>query len=483
MRFNLAPLLPRTRTLNRAGGEAFVVDDRFALASLVLTSFVQDQFYRSATGAMDETRRLIAALPDKRFAAQTALYARDRFGLRSISHVVAVEIARHVKGEPWTKSFFDRLVVRVDDVTETLALYLATYGRPIPNSLKKGLGAALARFDAYQLAKYRAEGKAVSLVDAVNLLHPPHTDALAALVNGTLAPADTWETRLSAAGQVETEADGDRADAVAEAKAEAWAELVRTGRIGAFALLRNLRNIAAQAPEVLDEALALLVDERRIRSSRILPFRYATAMEEIGKTGDGRSRAVREALAKALDLSVANVPELPGRTLVVLDDSGSMMGRPIRIASLFAAVLAKRSGADLMRFSDDAAYVPYLAAEPTATLMQRLADGARMGGTNFHAPLVLATRTGAAYDRIVFLSDMQGWIGHNAPTATLAAYEKATGTRPFVYSFDVAGYGSLQLPQDRIFCLAGVSEKVFDTMSLLEEDRHALVNAISSLPL
>lgn len=476
MRFNLAPLLPRHRTLNRAGGDAFVVDDRFALASLVLTSFVQNQPYRSASGAMDETRRLIAAIPDKRFAAQTALYARDRFGLRSISHVVAAEIARNVKGEPWTKAFFDRLVVRVDDVTETLALYLATYGRPIPNSLKKGLGAALARFDAHALAKYRAEGKSLSLVDAVNLLHPPHTDALGALVRGTLAPAETWETRLSAAGQADE-------GIVEAAKADAWADLVGSGRIGYFALLRNLRNLMTQAPEVLDDALALLVDEQRIRGSRVLPFRYATAMQEIGKTGHVRTRDVLAALSAALDTSLANVPALPGRTLVALDDSGSMAGRPIQIASVFAAVLAKRSGADLVRFSDDAAYVPYLPSEPTATLAQRLVDGARMAGTNFHAPLVLATRARAAYDRIVVLSDMQGWIGHNAPTSTLAAYEKATKVRPFVYSFDVAGYGSLQLPQERVFCLAGVSEKVFDVMGLLEEDRHALVNAISAIPL
>ncbi len=70
----------------------------------------------------------------------------------------------------------------------------------------------------------------VFLVDAVNLVHPPHTEALGALIDGTLAPAETWETKLTQAGQT----DG--------SKSEAWAQLVRTRKLGYFALLRNLRN-------------------------------------------------------------------------------------------------------------------------------------------------------------------------------------------------------------------------------------------------
>ena len=90
---------------------------------------------------------------------------------------------------------------RPDDALEILAYQLSVYGRPVPNSLKKGLGAALARFDEYQLAKYRRDDAEISLVDAVNLVHPPHSEALRKLVNGTLAPAATWETRLTQAGQ------------------------------------------------------------------------------------------------------------------------------------------------------------------------------------------------------------------------------------------------------------------------------------------
>ncbi len=99
--------------------------------------------------------------------------------MRSVSHLVAAEIAASVKGESWTNAFYNRVVHRPDDVLEILACYLGAGDRPIPNALKKGLGAGAARFDEYQLAKYRRESADLNLVDAVNLLHPPHSDPAA----------------------------------------------------------------------------------------------------------------------------------------------------------------------------------------------------------------------------------------------------------------------------------------------------------------
>src|SRR6478752_5634445 len=124
------------------------------------------------------SKALVAAAEDKAFVAKAAIYARTKGGMRSVSHLVAAELARGVKGAAWTKRFYDRVVHRPDDVLEILACYLATYARPIPNALKKGLGAALARFDEYQLAKYRRTSAEITLVDLVNLVHPPHTEAL-----------------------------------------------------------------------------------------------------------------------------------------------------------------------------------------------------------------------------------------------------------------------------------------------------------------
>jgi 60 kDa SS-A/Ro ribonucleoprotein len=143
------------------------------------------------------------------------------------------------------------------------------------------------------------------------------------------------------------------------------------GKIGYFALLRNLRNILEQASELVPDAVSLLTDEKLIRSSLVLPFRFLTAMEEIEQCDGWGVREVLGGISVAIDKATANVPKLHGETLVVLDGSGSMAGKPIKIGSLFAAVLIKANNADYMTFSDDARYQTYNPLDSTITI----ADG------------------------------------------------------------------------------------------------------------
>lgn len=476
-RFNLLAR-NKNKTANLAGGQAFVQSPKMQLASLLLTSFAQDQFYRDAKQTFGDLNQLLAKV-EPEFAAKAAVYARTAFGMRSITHLLAVELGMYASGKPWAKGFYEKVVIRPDDMTEITALMLAQNGAKLPNALRKGFAKAFDKFDGYQLAKYRGEGKAVKLVDVVNLVRPVpverNAEALRLLVEGTLRNTGTWEAKLTEAGQAaETE------EAKAELKAEAWAELIGKRKIGYFALLRNLRNIAEQAPELIPAACELLTDKRLIGKSLVLPFRFATAMEAVQVAGIEDKRPLLKALNRAVDLALANVPVLPGKTLVVLDDSGSMMGKPIQIGSLFAAVLYRSNDADLMRFSDDAAYVRQNPDNPVMTIAEQLVKNARMSGTNFNAIFQTAKRK---YDRIVILSDMQGWMGGGAPNKAFEAYKARTGAEPFVYSFDLQGYGSLQFPEPKVFALAGFSEKVFDLMGMLERDPAALVKEIERVEL
>src|SRR4051812_41349974 len=112
-----------TKTTNLAGGEAYKQTPKLELLSILLTSFIQNQYYRSAGDTLSRVRELVASEADKKFIARAAIYARNEFGMRSISHAVAAEIAHTVKGEGWTKAFFDKVVHRPDDITEILSYY------------------------------------------------------------------------------------------------------------------------------------------------------------------------------------------------------------------------------------------------------------------------------------------------------------------------------------------------------------------------
>lgn len=474
-KYNTKVNRPVTKTVNRAGGEAFKESDKLALVSILLTSFVNDQFYRSEGETLSELLGLLDNLQDKKFAAKAAVYARNQFGMRSITHILAAGIGKTVKGEEWTRSFFSKVVRRADDMLEIVAAYKKLYpDDALPNSMKAGLRNAFGKFDAYQLAKYRGENKEFKLVDLVNLLHPVPTkkngDALKALVNGTLKNEKTWEAKLSEAGKSESKED---------AKAGAWAELITSGEIQYFALLRNLRNIVEQAPDVLDEALELLVDSDRIEKSLVLPFRYITAFEEIEKLSDSKNvRKVKKAIETALDISCAFVPEDSGESVVVLDCSGSMEGRPAFIGSMFVGILAKAYNADVMLFSDRAQYVKVNHSDSVMTIAKSLRFAS--GGTNFRD---IFPKMNKAYDRVFILSDMQGWIGYGAPVDTLVAYQKKFDATPKVFSFDLQGYGQLEFPEKDVYAIAGFSDKTLDLIEMLEQDRNALIAEIEKVEL
>ena len=477
---------PRTRTVNLAGGSAYSETPKLELASILLTSFLKDKFYEREDQVVSRLINLITQAKDKKFVAKAAIYARTKFGMRSVSHLVAGELANQVKGEEWTKNFFDKVVHRADDITEILAYYLKNFGKPIPNSLKKGLAKAFDKFDQYGLAKYRGEGDEIKLVDAVNICHPVPTEkngeALRQLVKGTLKCSEdneTWES-VSSSGKFKT-------------KKEKWEYIIdfwTKGKIKTyFAILRNARNVLeAGVDEVyLNKFLEALTNREAIEKSLVLPFRYQTAIKEIEVIGSSEARKVIKALNKAIDIACDNVPKFDGKTLIVLDTSGSMVGQPLDIGSLFAAVLIKGGNdVDFMGFSDHAYYMSLNNEDSTLTIAQTIQTKARSGGTNFNCIFTTANK---AYDRIVILSDLQGWgstqnswsnIG-GSPDKTFADYKRKYNCNPKVFSFDLAGYGSLMFPEPNVYTLAGWSEKTLNIMQLLEQNKKALEMEIESI--
>lgn len=473
---------PTPTTYNKAGGQAFNLTPHYELLFLMLTSFLEPEFYRTQNQTIQQVRNLLVKTQDPLFAAKAAIYARTQYGMRSISHLVAADIARGVKGADWTKRFFDKVVYRVDDAAEILAAYITFYKKPIPNSLKKGLALSLGKFNAFQLAKYKGANKGVKLVDLFNLVHPkPNAEQAKAykdLIEGNLASTDTWESELSEAGQLE----GDKA----ANKAEAWGKLINERKIGYFALLRNLRNILQQTDsKTIAAACKLLVDPALIKKSLVLPFRYLTAQVEIEKLNSSSDqRLVLAAIATAVDIALQNVPTFEGQTLVVLDDSGSMTTggdptkTPAAIGSLFASVLARTNNADLLLFDTTARYQNYSMVDPVMTIANKLRASMHGGGTSFNCIFPALNKK---YDRIILLSDMQGWVGGHTPQAAFGAYCAKYKATPKVYSFDLKGYGTLQFPQSGVYALAGFSEKTLDILKVLDTDPGALLNTVNSI--
>jgi len=109
-------------TTNFESGRAFTQTAKLELASVLVTTFLEDEFYRTEKDTVKRIRELMGKVEPK-LSAKAALFARNTYGMRSVSHLVAGELAKGVKGQPWTKRFYAQVARRPDDVLETLGYY------------------------------------------------------------------------------------------------------------------------------------------------------------------------------------------------------------------------------------------------------------------------------------------------------------------------------------------------------------------------
>ena len=362
-KFNEKKMAKQPTERNFMGEMAFKMEDKEELISTVMTTFLQGEYYEKEATKIARIQELLKKV-DPLFAAKLAIYARNEGNLRSVTHFVAAEIAKYVSGTDWGKRFYNRIVVRPDDMSEIVSAYAHINGMSqkdiskIPNAMKGGFKTALERLDAYQLDKYKMKNREVSLIDLIRLFHPKgnqkNAEAFKRLVNGEslegLYETKILEKEMTKAGQL---TKGATEDEKKEAKHEAISEILDNVKgMPIMNLIRNLRNIILYAPDKVEDACAQLRIKDKILKSRLLPFRFATAYAEVEKMTWDKSdtdtaiafesdkakneltqaqfnslkRSVLDALEDAIQYSVGNIPELEGNVAILVDHSGSCRG-------------------------------------------------------------------------------------------------------------------------------------------------------------
>lgn len=136
-------------TINHMGSKAYKYDEKYELVSILLTTFVEDSYYRSGDDTIKRLVKLMSKTKDIEFVAKAIIYARTVFNMRSVSHVMGAEISAYLSGKTYAKDFYEGLVVRPDDMLETVAVYYNKGGKTLPNAIKKGFANAFDKFDGY----------------------------------------------------------------------------------------------------------------------------------------------------------------------------------------------------------------------------------------------------------------------------------------------------------------------------------------------
>lgn len=450
-----------TKTVNLAGGESYKNSPELELASILLTSFTADKHYRTSNEEVKRLRELLKVV-DAEFACKAAVYARQVAGMRSISHLLTAEIAPYISGTSFARSFYNAVIRRPDDFAEILSYAKSiNWGyKTLPKAMERGFKDAFKKFDEYQLAKWRKENNSINLLNIVHLTHPVPNNALNKLYKNRLKlKKGTRESMLADTGQIENRSSlslSEIQEIKAENLKEGWKQLLSTRKIGYKALVGSLVKIINEAPDMIDITCDILSNKELVRKSLVMPSELIIAFEEVIKNNSYNSRKVLSALEVALEYSVDNAPLFFGKTLVCLDVSGSMSGKPSRIGGLFSAVLCKKNKCDMMQFNTSGKYVNYNPNDSIGTLYKQFTSGS--GGTDFKAIFRTAKDK---YDRIIILSDMQSWVGYHSPKDVFNTYCKTYNVNPYIYSWDLQGYGTTQFPSNKIFAIAGFNNNVF----------------------
>ncbi|WP_228452267.1 TROVE domain-containing protein [Chryseobacterium sp. c4a] len=319
---------------NHEGAKAYVMTPAEELYSAVVTTGLSDITYEKGNDRLERIQSLIQK-NDPEFVAKLAVYARKDMHLRSIPLVLATELAKETSGNGLVSKTVDGVVQRADEITELLAYYQLANERTetkklnrLSKQIQKGLAKSFNKFDEYQFAKYNRKGE-VTLKDALFLVHPKAKDEnqqsiFNKIVNDILETPYTWEVELSVLGQKKFVNEAEKKQAFKSK----WEELIFSNKLGYMATLRNLRNIleAGVSPEAMSKVCNYLSDERAVRNSKQLPFRFLAAYRELKKIDSPYLSSVWNALEEAVVVSAQNIKGFGFNTSVVIaaDVSGSM---------------------------------------------------------------------------------------------------------------------------------------------------------------
>lgn len=532
-----SPMTTTGTTKTFEGGAAFTRDTKSELYLLAVTNMVgEDSFYETSGKRDDRYAALVrqVAVSDPDWLFRFIGWLRNKANMRSASVVAAAEAihARLEAGltEPFgvrepelngsalmrgNKHFIPQAMARADEPGEFLAYWTAMYGRGtslgLPKPVKRGLELAVqGLFNEYSYAKYGQAGDGYGLARVIDLVHaspkapwqgdlfehalnelhkrdkaiPASLHMLKERAKFLGMPQDERRAFLARPGASEVLSNaGITWEALSgwlggALDAKFWESLIPT--MGYMALLRNLRNfekagISYGARKAVQERLA---NPEQVARSRQFPFRFLSAYRAV--EGDWWN----EALSDALDASVGNLPVFRGKTLVLVDTSGSMRSpisnkssvSHVDIGGLFGVALAKAGmDVELYGFADG---VFRHDLPKGGSVLRGIQSFDKKIGSVGHGTETIKSLKAAwnGHDRVILISDMQAFADYGSygyGWESQRSTEKVTSAVPaevVMYGLNPSGYSTtaLDLSKPNRFEVGGFSDQVFRMISLIE---------------
>lgn len=413
--------------VNPIGKEAQLV--RSVLANMLW----EGEFYENGASNAARIKTLVAEVSPA-FVGSLAELARTKFKLRHVPLKLTRELARTGKLKA---NMLTNVIQRPDEIAEFLAIYWKEGKTPIANQVKKGLAGAFDKFNEFQLSKWDKNSASISLRDAMFLVHAHprgRDDLFKRIANQEMGIADTWETQLSAGAN----------------KKETFTRLMDEGRLGALAFLRNLRNMteAGISEAVIREYAG------KVNVDKVLPFRYIAAARIVPQ--------FENMLEEMMFRSLAGHEKLKGKTVLLVDISGSMFGTNVsaksdldRFDAAAALAMLCREICEDVSIHSFSERVVQVAPRRGFALRDAILSSQAVGGTYLGKALT-QVRSIPNVDRIIVFTDEQShdavpFVGvDNKYIINVASYEKgiANGDWTTITGFSEAVIDYIQMAEE-----------------------------------
>lgn len=440
----------------------------------LFSSFIEDGFYESRQKKMERFLDLTTEVGNKlgnEFLAKTSVFARNELGMRSASQLIASYL--NDKKFDNKRAYYRNFCHRPDDVAEIFGA-IDMMGQKRSHATVRGCGDYLAKLNEYQLGKYKMLGKEYNMYDLINITHAK-SSSVDGFMKGEIESPDTWEVKISTA---KTEAE----------RAEEWIRLVKEDKLGYLALLRNLNNILNAMSItgidglllIEDKIVSKLTDEASIKKSLVFPYQIYCAYKNM----KAHPFMIDNALDKAFRIACGNMEKFEGKSVIMLDISGSMEDRISsrsnitikEVGACYAAALYISQDCDFVKFGTDAKSCSYNKIDNVFNIISNMCEEDNCGyGTYIGAAFAELDKH---YDRIFIVSDMQimsprrYYSQREDGPASYNDYCKEYGDAK-CYSFDLGNYKTqCANPNNRnVHLVTALNDDVFKFLHLLENNQ------------
>jgi 60 kDa SS-A/Ro ribonucleoprotein len=481
----------KTDANNEAGGTAYALSPKQALAQYAATGCLNGTYYASAHEQLANVLRFCAEVDDV-FIARTAIYCRERGLMKDMPALLCALLAS--RNVPLLEAIFPRVIDNGTMLRNFVQILRSgTAGR-------KSLGTAPKRMVRNWLEKTSAEtlfrasvGRSPSLVDVIRMVHPkPESKEREALYGYLLRrPHDAGKlpALVSAYEKFKKRATDHVPDVPfqmltsLQLDSAAWMEIARNAP---WQMTRmNLNTFARHGVFANEEVTKMiakrLADPRAIRKARVFPYQLLAAFRS---ATDDVPEIVRDALQEAMEHATVNVPEIEGQVYVCPDVSGSMSSTPVTgargsassavrcidVAALVAASILRRNRtARVLPFEERVIDLELNPRDSVMTNAEKLAaEGG--GGTACSAPLARLNQLSAFGDVVIFVSDNESWSDpqHGHGTEMMKHWNRFRRRNPKarLVCIDLQPYATTQAEErEDVLNIGGFSDEVFTTIA------------------